>query len=355
MNWEKMTAQQQLSEQNGRVAGDREKSPYVKFTPGTCYIRPLPVGNYEEDLPYKSITQHSVFLSENGKQVPFFAMCWSWLFSTQAISDSTAKPLGKMQRLVSADYDLYTKHGCPFCKAAQALDASGFDKQVVRNLMGKSTNLWNIVVRTKNPRENSDELFVWNMSNKIHNSVLSMVTEMYNSQQLDPLDVVTGYDWMVIATGEKLQRRYDINMVPKVKELGGQFVPYNLMELAAKSFMNYQSTIDLVKKAVGNSLNEIGYKIPGDMTFQTLTDTTPVIIAPPPYVAPVPTVPTSPAFAGAAVANPIQTGIANANASNVPPWTQPTAVVTAQAAHVTPQDGFDPVTNTVYKNGKALF
>src|SRR5689334_18144251 len=114
MNWELLNQQQQQQQQNMGDSVQRQLNPFIKFTPGTHTIRPLPVGNYEDSIPYKTIKQHCVQKSEEGRRIPFFALCWNWMFEAPQRTNTLA-PLGKMQKLTKKDATLWQNHGCPFC------------------------------------------------------------------------------------------------------------------------------------------------------------------------------------------------------------------------------------------------
>lgn len=289
MNWDLLSQQQQQTQQRMGDNVDREKSPFIKFTQGTHHIRPLPVGNYEDNIPYKVIKQHTIQKNSDGKKIPYFALCWNWLMEPSQ-RENTLTPLGKMQKLTKADFGLWQKYGCPFCRAIKALDAAGYDKQFGANLAAKATNMWNVIKRASPNTQEADALFVWSMSNKLHNQFRDMLIESH-SRGMDILDPTTGFDWIVSATGEQLQRRYTLSMWPQPKPITGDIVPFNLMEIAARSFRTYQATIDLLKEGAGVPLGQIGYIIPADQTFENMTNTVPVepvqpVYSPPPAVLP---------------------------------------------------------------------
>lgn len=273
MNWDKVNAQQQAAEQRMGDSADREKVPYIKFVPGVHRVRFLPVGNFEEDIPYKTIKQHCVTQMKEGKRVPYFVLCWSWMFeSTQRTS--TLQPLAKDQKLTKTDASLYQEHGCPFCRAIRAMDSMGVDKQFSANLAAKATNLWNVIKRAQPNTQETDTLFVWSMSNKLHTQVRDAMIQMHN-EGVEIFDTTSGFDWSVTATGEGLQRRYAMNMYPITTPVTGEVIPHNLMYIAARSYKTYQETIDLLKVGAGSQLTQIGYKIPGDITLDAMLGNVP--------------------------------------------------------------------------------
>ena len=281
MNFEKMIQQSETAA-NKAAANQftpQERSVYIKFPTGVHHIRPLPVGNHELDIPYKTIKQHSFMYNEAGKQKVAFALCWKHMFESEETMKDLVQPLGKLQKLTRDDFGLYKQYGCPICNAASALDAANYDKQYVRNLFPKTVNLWNIVLRSKNPQMEPDAVYVWSMSNKLHASLLGTIIETMK-EGMQVLDTVSGFDWIVTAKCEGLQRRYDLTMLPKAKPLVGEHIPYNLTDIASRSFKTYQETIDLLKQHVGVKLSEIGYTIKGDKTFEAMTGTNPVVPEP---------------------------------------------------------------------------
>lgn len=320
---------------NATASGDYEKSQFLKLKPGNHQIRPLPVGNATQKLPFKTVTQHVLpGANETGKYLPKFVLCWHWMFSTPEQQQSTVRDLAQMQKLTKADLEKYKQHGCPVCKAVVALDAAGFEKTKVANLKPKTAHLWNVVLRSQNPASESDSVYVWSLSKKLHDQIMSSVVQGLNgTPPMDILDIQAGFDWAVRAEGEGLQRRYTMSMWPQVKPVTGDIQPYNLVEIAATSFRNYQETIDLVKESIGNFLTQIGHKIGGDETWNKISGAvTQEANVVPAYQQPNLT-PTSPFPAPAEV-----------------PWVAPAPVAAKKPA------GFDPETNTIYdENGKALF
>lgn len=273
MNWDLVNQQQQATAQRMGDNADREKTPYIKFAQGTHRVRPLPVGNFEENIPYKTIKQHCVTKNVEGKRVPYFVLCWAWMFEPNQRA-STLQPLAKDQKLTKTDASLYQEHGCPFCRAIRALDSAGVDKTFSANFTAKPVNLWNVIKRAQPQTQETDTLFIWSMSNKLHNQICTAMIQLHNDG-VDIFDTTAGYDWSVTAKGDGLQRRYEMNMYPVKTPVTGEVIPHNLMSIAARSFKTYQETIDLVKVGLGNHLTQIGYKIPGDITLDAMLGNAP--------------------------------------------------------------------------------
>lgn len=262
MNWDRIN--NEANSASGQQ--DTKTNTYLKFTSGQHYVRLLPAGNKEEDLPYKTYQTHSIPVGSigGGQQQIAYILCWNWLFSSQDCIEVNVKGLGRMQKITKPMVQLYQKHGCPVCNTALALDAAGCDSKIVNQLKPKVQHIWNAVMR---PKTNADPVTckVWTMSNKLHKGLLTGL-QAYHKAGFNALDIEGGYDILVSATGEGLNRRYDGTMwFPQPKPLGyPNIIPFNLFEVMANNFKPYQESINLMKQHYGKVLAGIGYEIPGD-------------------------------------------------------------------------------------------
>ena len=312
--------------QQANEAGKDFKNPFFKFPVGVTAVRFLPEGNYAERLPFRSLVRHSVTTMVGGQQKTDLVICFNWLLGTPDVRSSLAQMIGKKGLMSQKDFDSIKAFGCPFCNVQNALQASGaVDKQTVSNLRATETYLWNVLVRSQ-IQNNPDQVYVWGMSKTHHTTVSSMVANGHN-QGMQVLDPNIGYDWNVTATGTGLSRRYTLLMMPLQKPIGMAAVPFDLNEIASLSYKGYQDAINILLTKYGEVLNQINYKIPGNMG---LVSETPQPVAafqpaqqPPPVASqfPSPTVFQQPSA-------PVPTAVppsAPAYVGTQPPWEQPTA------------------------------
>jgi hypothetical protein len=255
-NFDAMNADATNANQN---SGQAEQI-YAKFKQGAHRIRIVPQGNETEKLPYLKLQQHSIAtVDEKGNRVFRFVMCWNYVFEK---FKSIGKYLAGQQKLVKEDVQLYKSYGCPFCRAMHAMDNAGIPKTEARDLSPKVSFTFNIVVRENGV---NSPVKVWNASNKQFDSVMQ-VFKLYRDMNLNLFDATNGYDLALQATGEGLQRRYTINVIPAPVAIGlaEGTLTHNLIEVACRNFYSYADTIGWLKKGYHNKLAAINYAIPGD-------------------------------------------------------------------------------------------
>jgi len=261
-NFDQMNADATNANQN---SGNQEQI-YAKFKQGAHRIRIVPQGNEVEKLPYLKIQQHSLrVIDEQGNKQFRFVMCWNYVFEK---FNSIGKYLAGVQKLVKEDVQLYKVYGCPFCRAMHAMDSAGMPKTEARDLSPKVSYTFNIIIREQGV---NSIVKVWNASNKQFDAVMQ-VFKLYKDMNLNLFDPTNGYDLALQATGEALQRRYTVNVIPAPVAIGlaEGSMTHNLIEIACRNFYGYADTIDWLKKGYHNKLAAINYKIPGDQVGEML-------------------------------------------------------------------------------------
>lgn len=256
MDWDsinKMLDNAKTSSSSGQA------SIYLKLTPGLHKIRIVPAGNDIDKMPFRKLVQHNW---QNVDKTPVFSMCWNYIYNNPT---TVAQPLLKEQKLTKDDILLYKKHGCPMCKGLEVLDRAGLSKEAKQPLFPRDSYIWNVLLRPKDNPKSGGDLFVWNTSTKIWQSIIITIKEM-KSTGIDILNTESGFDWTIQADGEGLTRRYNVNAFPAPKPLmlDADKRPHNLVEVGNQSFKSYQDTIDTLKGKYGKVFMSIGYEIPGD-------------------------------------------------------------------------------------------
>lgn len=255
-NFDQMNADASNASQN---SGTGEQI-YLKVKQGAHRLRIVPQGNETEKLPYLKIQQHSLRLTDEQGNTNFrYVMCWNYVFEKFKI---IGEYLARTQKLTREDAQLYKSFGCPFCRAMHALDTAGIAKTEARDLAPKVSFTFNVVVRENGT---NSIVKVWSTSNKVFDSIMT-VFKMYRDMNLNLFDANNGYDLALQAAGERLQRRYTVNVIPQPVPIGlaEGTLTHNLIEIACRNFYSYSDTIAFLKKGYHNKLAAINYVIPGD-------------------------------------------------------------------------------------------
>lgn len=253
----------------------RSNIPFFRPQEGEYRVKFLPVGNKQEKLPYKTVMIHTLNVkTHNNKTVTNYIVCWDWLFSHKNAETATIKPLHKMGKLTEADAKLFSAagNGCPICSAREVMKQAGYPDKTTNQLRAKLSHYWNVWMRNDpNTPENNGKIFVWSMSDARHKEVDGTVMSyLLDEETLQPtgpnvLDMETGHDWKIVATGDRLSRRYKVDIIPKAKPIGeiaDGNSPIDLMEVVGESFRNYGDTCRVLAAAYGETLDELGFRWP---------------------------------------------------------------------------------------------
>lgn len=252
-------------QQNNRYGDASGKSTdYLKMPEGMNTLRILPVGNKEEQKYFKKFRRHELPMIQAGHQNTIFVLCWKHLAQNKV---GLANRLAAEQRLSEDDAKLYRRFGCPICKAQDGLIASGrIPKETTNRLWPGEKYLFNVINR------NDNKVYVWTAS-MTQGELVTASVDKFMKAGLNPLDIRSGFDYEILATGNKLSRRYKNGMFMPIptplfpKETGlteNNITPHDLTEVALRSFKTYQDTIDVLIETFGTVLNSVGYEVPGD-------------------------------------------------------------------------------------------
>lgn len=250
--------------------GQSQKTIFLKVQQGMHKIRLLPVGNKLDNLPYMRTVQHNVATYVEGKQRVVFGLCWTYLYecllakktNDERRDNTIIGYLIKQGKLADAELKKYQEHGCPFCKAFEKMDLYGVEKETKNKFLKREQFLWNVVYRTY--QGNGDnQIYVWGCSKTQFNKVVGFI-RTYKELGKSLLSMSNGYDIMMQATGEKLLRRYDVNVYPQEVPVDiGQNIPYDLAELVSAGFKTYDEMCGMLRQGGATVLDAIGYSIPG--------------------------------------------------------------------------------------------
>lgn len=237
---------------------------YLKLPEGLANLRIVPVGNKEESKYFKKFRRHELPIVESSGQRSVFVLCWKHIAENKV---GLANRLAAEQRLTEDDAKLYRRFGCPICKAQQAAIASQrIPKDTTNRMWPGEKYLWNVINRADN------KLYIWTTSMTLGELINSQIDKFMRAG-INPLDIRSGFDYEILATGNKLSRRYKNGMFMPIptplfpKESGlteHNITPFDLTEVALRSFKSYQDTIDVLIETYGNVLNSFGYEVPGD-------------------------------------------------------------------------------------------
>lgn len=259
------TLETDVEHQQQYAVGDMSgKSPYLKKKAGNWNLRIIPAGNDIDNVPYVKVSQHAYnILNKEGRKQTVFVLCYN------AISErlnTLGKYLISQNKLKADDIRLFKAHGCPGCVTVGKLQTVGVIKDVWQPSIKKESFLINVM-----DRENS-EIFAWNISLKVYNSIFGCVKAMYDAGQ-DVFDPQRGFDITVRADFEGFQRRYaSVNWLPIPKPIGmfeGQTY-HDLYELMSRSCKPYTEFANICALAFGSYLDASGITIPGSTTDNIL-------------------------------------------------------------------------------------
>jgi|SRR4030095_6048625 len=278
INWNKIDEMAAKQQSTSNVNDKKfERTIFAKFPAGMHRLRIVPVGNRLEGLPFLEVGQHSFRLpDERGQLKSQFAMCWEFLLnnlrSFESVEDKRTKSLLSWlvanNKLAPQDKELYEANGCPVCKAFQAMEARGVDKNIRNAYFMKQQFIWNVVWRF-NGFSGDNKIYVWGISKKHQNHIINAL-QQDRKQGIFTLDVEKGYDHSWNATGgNDFSRRYDVPNFDRVSSplnLTPDQTPFDLVEIGCNSFKPYQDTVNLLKRAASELLSSIGHTIAGDIT-----------------------------------------------------------------------------------------
>lgn len=203
---------------------------WLKLSVGTYTLRITPPWN-EEGLPFRKRVNHNDYVNPDGRRCS--PLCLDYVFSTPG----TAQYLVQKNLLSRKDYDSWSKHKCPMCQLATAIKALGRKDPVAYNLFPKTAYMWNVINRGQRTEEfPGGRLFKWNTSKKFFDAVQAQF-----GVYPDLFDELKGFDFMLTATGENMQRRYSApTFIPSPSALNYDGEPYDLNDALAvgvKTFM----------------------------------------------------------------------------------------------------------------------
>lgn len=272
MNWDNAIQQTEanayIPKNNNPSGGD---SPFAKFDAGQHIIRPIGVGNYAEDIPFRHVMQHTMSRFVNGKMTYSYLLCWDWLFSTEANRKNIVKPLmQEKQQLTQQDFLAWREYGCPFCRAANSLRERKADKSLVANMFPKNSYMWNVIIRGNQALGSEERLLIWSPSQKNHQVIMETAKGAWKGGQgIDIFNPATGYDWNLTASPEP--RRYTLALIPIPTPITIQHTPYDLTDVMLRNFKTYQETIDMLNVHYAEKFAQYGYRVPGDATYAVRT------------------------------------------------------------------------------------
>jgi hypothetical protein len=216
-----------------------------------------------------------------------FVLCWSFVLNDLVQLADPAKGgspqlqkerslvsyLGSIKAITQDEFTKYQTYGCPFCKAFNRLNEMGADNETKNKFYPKEQYFFNAIWRKTTfagqPASGDDDVYIWRTSKTLANGMISTIQAMMEQAGVNYLDINTGRDVMLQATGEKLARRYPVCQFVERGSLMnlGERIPHNLLAVVEASNKEYQKAVNYMKATYGNVLQQYGHVIAGDQAL----------------------------------------------------------------------------------------
>jgi hypothetical protein len=223
---------------------DGTKSSWLKIGVGEHRLRICPPYD-EKGVFYNVRVRHKRMEDDAG--LNYFPHCFDHLFDTKQAA--FAKYVMDIGRLTKDDFAAWKKYGCPICsvrKKLLSLDATANVDKLKTDRQG----IFNVIDRA------DGQLYIYSSGITILKSILAQ----YNAYP-DLVDVDKGLDFVLNATGQLLQRRYQgPNFIPSPTPLGlAEGVELNNLDAAVASGVQpYDLVVELVKRNLKDQVGLIG-------------------------------------------------------------------------------------------------
>lgn len=213
---------------------------YLKMTQGVHQLRLCPPWS-SEGTPCRMLYHHSGFQDKDGnKKLP---LCYDYVFNN---IPTIGKVLNEQKLIKQNDVDVYRKIKCIFCRVGE----------IIKNMQGKAANqtypkkryMWNIIDRKDGKN------YVWGTSDTVFKNLL-----MFYSAYPALFNVDSGLDLSITATGEKLQRKYMIQVINNPTPLNYPVNEiHNLDIVMGEGYKNMNEAIELIMSSYPNMLQLLG-------------------------------------------------------------------------------------------------
>jgi len=278
VNWDAINAEVDKSLPTGKY-GRNEKTIFLKLPIGIHRLRIVPSGNATEQLPYLKIAEHTCTIPDParpGERGKFTSvLCWRHLYENliSKKSDEEKKKnsliagyLGANNLLDQDNYRKYKEFGCAWCKAHSFLNMHGVEQEVRSNFWPRDAIFWNVIYR-QGTTGGDNKVYIWRQSKTQFNVIINTLKIIKDAGVSSYLDVNTGRDMMIQATGMGLARRYPIlQFMGEASPLNiGEETPHSLeANVLGKGYRTYQDSVNILKQAYGKVLAAYGHIIQGD-------------------------------------------------------------------------------------------
>lgn len=261
-----------------------EKSIFMRMKAGFHHLRLVPAGNPLKRTYFLQIMQHPVKIprDDGSGWQDKFVLCWSHMMNDLKqyagnVEEQNTKTfisfLGSQKLLTKDEFTKYNTYGCPFCKVFNHLNQMGIETETKNKFYPKEQWFFNVIHRSQTfnglPASGDDGVYIWRMAKTAGNKINKTITTMRDQAGVNYLDINTGRDLLVEATGEGLARRYPVvQFVDANTPLNlGEKIPHNLLDILTSSFFEYQKVVNFIKATYGELLRTNNYLIPGDQAL----------------------------------------------------------------------------------------
>jgi hypothetical protein len=203
------------------------ESIYLKLPAGLHQLRICPPWSQEGSV-CRMIVSHSNYKNKDGNlRMP---LCYRYCFTEENI----ALELKKRNVIKPEDLKYYGQFGCVYCRISDAKKA--MEGKKANTTFARSAYFWNVINRT------DGKVYVFRTGSGLLDAV-TMMYGMYNKF----FDINEGFDIMVNAVGEKLQRRYTYNPISNPTKLGVELDKlHDLDNVMADGYTNLSEALELI-------------------------------------------------------------------------------------------------------------
>ena len=161
---------------------------WLKLTTGTHTLRLAPPFG-PDGIPYRKCESFPNLIGPEGRKIA--PVAFDFLFSSRRLSELAVKA----KKITKVDFELWKKHGDPMRKLAESV--ANIDKEAAKKLWPRKVFYFNVLNRQDGTMKK------WQQSKKFFETVETQF-------KLTPsmFDPTIGYDFMITATGDGINRRY---------------------------------------------------------------------------------------------------------------------------------------------------
>lgn len=221
---------------------------WLKLTAGTHTLRIAPPFG-PDGIPYRKAESFQNLSGPDNRKIN--PVSFDYLFGSRKL----AEYMVKAKKIAKADFELWKKHGDPLKKLAEAVQMSGDKSDNAKKLWPRKSFYFNVINRQ------DGTLKKWQQSKKFFETVETQFK--VTPQMFDP---TLGFDLMITATNEGINRRYSSPIfIQNPTPLNFDGPLFDLDEVVAKGVYSYHTVLEAMASTafLQPFINAVNFNIRG--------------------------------------------------------------------------------------------